>query len=219
VYLALARFRKRPPVSKLPTSLRRDITEFFGAYKRVCERADSLLFHAGDAAAIDEACRRSALGKLLPNALYVHRCALDRLEAVLRVFEGCARAYLGEMEGASVIKLHRFSGKVSYLFYPGFDTDAHPALLRSIKLSLRSLQLDCYDYSTSANRPILHRKETFIPVDHPLYPTFAALTQQEEEAGLLTETATIGTRDGWETRLRDRGVAVEGHCLVGRDRS
>ena len=121
VYLALARFRKRPPLSKLPGSIRRDIKEFFGAYKRACERADALLFRAGDATAIDEACCRSTLGKLLPNALYVHRSALDRLEPLLRVYEGCARAYLGEMEGANIIKLHRFSGKVSYLFYPSFD--------------------------------------------------------------------------------------------------
>ena len=79
MYLALARFRKRPPISKLPTTLRGDIKEFFGTYKRACERADALLFRAGEADVIDEACRHSSLGKLLPNALYIHRCALDRL--------------------------------------------------------------------------------------------------------------------------------------------
>ena len=79
-YLALARFRKRPPISKLPPTLRRDIKEFFGTYKRARQLADALLFAAGDAAAIDAACRRSPLGKLLPNALYVHRCGLDRLD-------------------------------------------------------------------------------------------------------------------------------------------
>ena len=31
--------------------------------------------------------------------------------------------YLGEVEGANLIKLHRHSGKVSYLVYPNFDTD------------------------------------------------------------------------------------------------
>jgi len=35
----------------------------------------------------------STIGKLLPNALYVHRDALDSLEPLLRVYEGCARAY------------------------------------------------------------------------------------------------------------------------------
>jgi DNA phosphorothioation-associated putative methyltransferase len=102
------------------------------------------------------------------NALYVHCDALDSLEPLLRVYEGCARAYLGEVEGANLIKLHRHSGKVSYLVYPEFETDPHPALLRSIKLSLRTRELDCYDYANSTNPPVLHRKETFLPADHPL---------------------------------------------------
>ncbi len=141
---------------------------------------------------------------------------LNLLHLLLRVYEGCARAYLGEVEGANVIKLHRHSGKVSYLVYPGFETDPHPALLRSIKLSLRTRELDCHDYANSANPPILHRKETFLPPDHPLHARFARLTQQEEKHGLLDETATIGTRQGWEQRLRERGFALKGHRLVRR---
>ena len=41
----------------------------------------------------------------------------------------------GEIEGANLIKLHRQSGKVSYLVYPEFETNPHPALLRSVKLT------------------------------------------------------------------------------------
>ncbi len=63
---------------------------------------------------------------------------------MLRVYEAYARAYLGEVEGANLIKRHRHSGMVSYLVYPDFETDPHPALLRSIKLSLRTRELDCY---------------------------------------------------------------------------
>ncbi len=42
--------------------------------------------------------RRPKLGKMLTNALDVHRSALDRLEPILRVYEGCARASLGEVD-------------------------------------------------------------------------------------------------------------------------
>src|SRR3954452_20839011 len=145
-------------LSLLPLGLQRDIRAFFGSYAKACRQADDLLFRAGNAEAVDEACRRSEVGKLLRNAHYVHRDALDALEPLLRVYEGCARAYLGEVEGANVIKLHRRSGKVPYLVYPDFEADPHPALLRSIKLSLRTRELDCYDYATSANPPVLHRK-------------------------------------------------------------
>jgi DNA phosphorothioation-associated putative methyltransferase len=151
VYMALGRFIRRPPMTALPLGLQSDIRAFFGSYTKACRQADDLLFRSGNAEAVDEACRQSTVGKLLPNALYVHRVALESLEPLLRVYEGCARAYLGEVEGANLIKLHRRSGKVPYLVYPEFATDPHPALLRSIKLSLRTRELDCYDYANSTN--------------------------------------------------------------------
>src|SRR4051812_3427656 len=189
---------------------------FFGTYTRACAEADELLFKAGDAGAIDAACKRSAVGKLLPDDLYVHRSALDALEPVLRIYEGCGRAYLGEVEGANIIKIHRRSGKLSYLVYPDFETAPHPALLRSVRLSLRTRQLDCTDYGKSANPPVLHRKETFLHCDHPLHEKFSRLTRQEENRGLLAETATIGTRQGWDSRLREHGLQLRGHRLVRR---
>ncbi len=134
------------------------------------------------------------------------------------MYEGCARSYLGDVEGANLVKLHRHSGKVSYLVYPDFDADPHPALLRSIKLDLRTRAIDGTDYSASANPPVLHRKEAFLLPDDPRRAKFARLTAQEERGGLLDETATIGTRAGWDERLRERGYALRGHRLV-RDRS
>jgi DNA phosphorothioation-associated putative methyltransferase len=214
VYLALGRFNRRPPISVLPLSLQRDIRTFFGSYTNACRQADALLFKAGDPDAIDAACGQSSIGKCLPNALYIHRTALESLEPLLRIYEGCARAYLGEIEGANLIKLHRQSGKVSYLTYPGFETDPHPALARSVKLSLRTLKIESYDYALSPNPPILHRKDTFLQTDHPLYEKFARLSRQEENYGLLEETSTIGTRDGWESRLRERGFKLKGHRIV-----
>ena len=158
----------------------------------------------------------STIEKFLPNALYVHRERSIRLSRCSACTKAADRAYLGEVEGANLIKLHRHSGKVSYLVYPDFETDPHPALLRSIKLSLRMRELDCYDYATSTNPPILHRKETFLPPGHPLVAKFARLTQQEEKHGLLDETATIGTRERWERRLAERGFTIRGHRLVRR---
>jgi DNA phosphorothioation-associated putative methyltransferase len=130
------------------------------------------------------------------------------------VYEGCARAYLGEIEGADLIKLHRHSGKVSYLTYPDFDADPHPALLRSIKLNLRTREIESGDYAASPNPPILHRKESFLLPDDPRRAKFDRLTRQEERAGLLDDPATIGTRAGWNGRLRERGYALHGHRLV-----
>jgi DNA phosphorothioation-associated putative methyltransferase len=187
---------------------------FFGTYAKACVEADALLFKAGDAAAIDEACKRSILGKLLPDDLYVHRSALDSLDPLLRIYEGCGRAWVGEVEGANIVKIHRRSGKLSYLVYPHFEDDPHPALLRCVKLNLRTRQIECYDYSKSANPPILHRKETFLHSDDPRHPKFSRLTMQEEKHGLFADATTIGTRQGWAARLRELGLQLRGHRLV-----
>ncbi len=112
------------------------------------------------------------------------------------------------------IKLHRHSGKVSYLAYPDFETNPHPTLLRSVKLSLRTREIDCLEYQATTNPPILHRKESFLSPDYPLHAKFAKLTHQEEKHGLPDDTATIGTRDGWLARLNAVGFALRGYRLV-----
>ena len=48
------------------------------------------------------------------------------------------------------------------------------------------------------------------------FARFAWLTRQEEKHGLLDETASIGTREGWERRLAERGFTIRGHRLVRR---
>jgi hypothetical protein len=79
---------------------------------------------------------------------------------------------------------------------------------------LRTRELDCWDYFSSDNPPTLHRKEMFLPADHPSREKFARLTRQEEQHGLLNETATIVTRNGWNARLEERGFRLRGHRLV-----
>ena len=214
VYLALGRFRRRPPISVLPLGLQRDLRAFFGSYSNACRLADEV----SSGPAMPRPSTKPAGGRpsasccRMPSTSIAARS--KALDPLLRVYEGCARAYLGEIDGANLIKLHRQSGKVSYLVYPDFETDPHPALLRSVKLSLRTREIDCLDYAASANPPILHRKETFLARDHPLHAKFARLTQQEEKHGLLDDTATIGTRDGWNARLSAAGFALRGHRLV-----
>jgi DNA phosphorothioation-associated putative methyltransferase len=103
---------------------------------------------------------------------------------------------------------------VSYFAYPDFEKDPHPGLVRSVKLTMRFRQLECHDFDQNGNPPILHRKESFLHPEYELYEKFARLTKQEERAGLLEETATIGTMDGWTARLGENGYALRRHRLV-----
>ncbi len=193
VYLALSRFRRRPPISALPMDLQRDIREFFGTYTRACESADACLFDVGNADAIDQACQRSPVGRLSSNALFVHKSAVNSLEPILRIYEGCARAYLGEIDDTTVVKLHRFSGKISYLACPDFDTAPHPAIQRTVKLSLRSRELDCRDHTDDEEPLVLDQKDRMVDAEYPLREKFARFTEQEQSHGLLEEiTALVG---------------------------
>ncbi len=112
----------------LPDDLLHDIRAFFGSYRAGCTEADPLLFSAGDPDAVDRACRDAPVGKLLPDALYVHRTAVEQLSLVLRVFEGCGRQLAGTVDGVTLVKLFHRRVRVSYLVYADFDRVAHPAL-------------------------------------------------------------------------------------------
>jgi hypothetical protein len=83
-----------------------------------------------------------------------------------------------------------------------------------VKLNLRARHIECYNYAKSANPPVLHRKETFLPASDPLRAKFARLTAQEEKHGLLDDPSGIGTREGWARRLSERGFTLKGHRLV-----
>ena len=214
VYLALAKFNKRPRFSEYPLDLQRDIRAFFGTFRRACELADALLFRVGDADAIDEACKRAGVGRLVGNGLLVHRTALDELEPLLRVYEGCARCWIGEIDGANIVKLHRYSGKITYLVCPDFENDPHPVLVRRVKLSLRARDLYCIDYSHHDDPPLIHRKDEYLPTVHALRDKFVRLTKQEDRRGLLDDLDAVRTREQWASKLRDTGFRLAGHRLV-----
>lgn len=216
MYLALTAFGGRPPFSALPLELQLDVRDFFGSYKVACAQADRLLFSAGDADAVDVACRASLVGKLTPDALYVHVSAIGELPALLRVYEGCGRALAGTVEGANVVKLNRRKPKVSYLAYPRFDGDPHPGLERSTVAALDALSLSVHDYADSENPWILHRKETLVGPEYPLRERFARLTAQEDRYGLYSRPEAIGTRQGWAEALERANVEQRGHRLVRR---
>ena len=213
VYLALATFGGRPKFSHLPEDLQYDVKDFFGTYKEACREADKLLFSMGDQRSIDLACRETTIGKITPEARYVHVHAKKKLPTVLRVYIGCAETLTGHIEEATILKLHREKPQVSFLVYPRFDKDPHPALSASIVSRLSKLHVSYKDFSTRENPPILHRKETFVPDGYPGKEKFARLTRQEERANLLN-SPSIGTRDGWNRALEQAGYQLRGHRLI-----
>lgn len=214
VYLALSRFKRRLSAASLPPGLQQDIKAFLGGYKSACTRADALLFRAGDPSAIDQACIRAGVGQLVENALVVHRSLLDHLEPLLRIYEGCARTLVGDIDEANVIKLHRLSGKVTYIAYPDFETVAHPPLRQRVKVTLPTLSIDMFDYSDWQDPPLLFRKNELVHPNHPQFDLFSKLTNQELKAGILPEADARQQKSVWEMRLQEAGLSIRGHRLT-----
>jgi DNA phosphorothioation-associated putative methyltransferase len=168
-------------------------------------------------AEIARKCETSAIGKLLPGALYVHVSALSALDPQLQAYEQKARQGTPQIQGATLVKFSRDRPSLSYLFYPDFDTHPHPPLEASIVVNPDTLEVQYRNYRNSDNPPILHRKETFVTPDYPGYNQFAQLTYHEERLGLLDSPRFIGTQREWQQRLEEFGVTIQDHKLVERE--
>ena len=159
-------------------------------------------------------CQNSSVGKLLPTALYVHTSALNSLDSLLQDYERKARVLIDDGEEITLVKFATDRPKISYLAYPDFDRDPHPKLHKSIIVDLVTEEIQHRNYQHYDNPPILHRKETFVTPDYPLYSDFVALTQGEVKLGLLKNSRQIGTYHGWHQRLKKEGIDFVGHNLV-----
>jgi Methyltransferase domain len=156
---------------------------------------------------------RVGVGKQTRSALYVHRSALPLLPKELRSQVRRAQKIAARTLDADIVKIHHGTGRVSFLSYPDFDKDPHPALSQSVMVDLNLRRVKVRDYRKGGNPPVLHRKESFVAPDYPRRERFRKLTAAEEAAGLLGGSS-IGTRDGWNRHLLQAGFRVTGHSLV-----
>nr|AFD03395.1 hypothetical protein [uncultured bacterium W5-51b] len=160
------------------------------------------------------------LGKKLPNARYIHTCALSLLpEHYSDLIEDAATVAAASPDEFNVVKFELGHPRISLLHYPSFFEDGFPALKKSWTVDLAARSASSRSYSLDANPPILHRKEALIPPDHPLWVQFQRLTRSAEEAGLLEDIRDIGRGDVWNAKLRRVGLVVRGNELVELDQS
>ncbi|MEM6351370.1 MAG: DNA phosphorothioation-associated putative methyltransferase [Cyanobacteria bacterium P01_D01_bin.14] len=215
VYLALSQFSRRPKFRDLSPAVQQDIRALFGSYKQACTAADLMLMTLGNMDAIAARIHQSPVGQQRPGSLLVHLSALEQLDPLLRLYEGCAARTLGRPEDATVVKFHVDQPKISYLFFPHFDRDAHPALHTRMDVRLQDLQVRYRDYDLD-NPPLLHQKEQLVTPDYPSYEKFNKLSQQEQNWGLLDEIEKIYSQKDWETCLEQHCAQIQGHRVVWR---
>ena len=79
---------------------------------------------------------------------------------MLRAYVGCVTALFGDVAQADVIKLHKASGKVTFLLYDDFGGKPLPTLRQRIKVNLRTRWVQVFDHS--AEGQLLEGKERFL---------------------------------------------------------
>ena len=155
-------------------------------------------------------------GKRLPEAVYVVRSPEESIPAEL--WKIICRAEIAAKPDPSwnLLKVHTREVALTFLTYSEFEVEPHPTLAEATKINLNTGSIVRTDFRQRANPPILHRKETFLPPNDPRIPGYAALTMQEEKAGLYRDPSRIGLRVQWLALLQRLNLHYEGHTLVSR---
>lgn len=212
--LALDTFHGRTSTAALPRTLVADALATFQSVRAARTRSDELLRFLASPEWLSRAIRASRFGKLTPTALYVHAEFLDRLSLPLRLYAACGSLVAGYPDFTTLLKLHHGTPAVSFLGYPEFSSDPHPRIAESLTVDLRRQTASHTDYTQRSNRPLLHRKHEFLPLEHPDRKKYERLTRQEVTAGLYLHPERIGLEQGWEAELQRCGVQLRGHRLL-----
>jgi DNA phosphorothioation-associated putative methyltransferase len=153
-------------------------------------------------------------GKKLPTAVYL--MPTDPSLLPTKLLDTIRRAVVAARPDPAwnLLKLHTDELAISFLSYPKFDVDPHPALAEATKINLNTGTVVRTDYKVRSNPPILHRKETFLPPSDQRVDVFAGLTRQEEQEGLYRDVSRIGLRMNWQALLKRKRLTYDGHRLI-----
>jgi hypothetical protein len=116
---------------------------------------------------------------------------------------GCASSLFGDVNQADVIKLHKASGKATFLIYDNFENGRLPQLKQRIKVNLRTRWVQVFDHS--AEGQLLFFKERFVGKDHPNVAEMQKFSAKLRNLG-FNDAAALGTKAEFSRRCRLAGV-------------
>jgi len=219
VFAALQQFGKRQPYRDLDVGLQRDIRHHFGDYQSLQDAAKSVLRELGQperlhAASVEASAR--GLGWFEDShSLQLHTQLMPKLPALLRTYIACATILVGDIADFDLVKIHVRSGKVTLLQYEDFDTSPVPRLRRRVKVKLRELDLDLFDYGSAAYpSPLLYAKSHFMNEECAHYPEQVEFEAECERWGLLPIGADEPSAADYFSRLEAGRWEIDGFRLV-----
>jgi DNA phosphorothioation-associated putative methyltransferase len=223
LFLASQQFRRRPPYRSLEERLQRDIKSFFGDYGNAQAAAIRLLRETADTEKLLIACKEAAergLGWLeADHSLQLHASLVDQLPVLLRAYVACGLVLWDATSEVQLIKIHVQSGKLTLMEFDNFDLSPLPELKRRIKLNLRRLDYDIFDYGTATHpQPLLYRKSRYLNEDYPGYPEQLAFDEALERSGVLGSSEYGPTAEELAALLELRRLRVGEEGVVESNR-
>ncbi|OON62699.1 hypothetical protein B0920_04450 [Massilia sp. KIM] len=218
VFAALQQFGKRQPYRELHPSLRRDIRHHFGDYLTLQHAGKNLLLELSRPERLHDACAEASvhgLGWLKDShSLQLHTQLVPKLPALLRVYIACATVLVGDISDYDLVKVHIRSGKVTLLQYEDFDNNPLPRLRQRVKVKLKELNFELFDYGDAAcPSPLLYFKSRFINEECAHYLEQVEFEAQCELQGLLDAANEPSAADFFAKLSADRWEIV-GYRLV-----
>jgi len=208
VYLAESNLRRQLSFSQLPEGVREDVRTFFGTYNRGLADGLQLLHTAADPSSISLACEDASVGWQDEGALYVHSAIVDRLAPVLRAYIGCGELLYGDANQADIVKVHKHSGKVTFLSYEQFDSVLLPELTLRAKVNLRTRWVEVFDHAGKAE--LLYFKERFLAAEDPQRDTLVTLAGALRNIG-VDERSFLGPS---RAEVQEMLVRYGGNAIV-----
>jgi DNA phosphorothioation-associated putative methyltransferase len=223
VFFAAQLFERRAPFKQLEPRLRRDVKSFFGDYALARQAAQRSLQDSATPAQMQAACLAAAemgLGWLDgDHSLQVHSMLIPRLPAVLRIYIDCGFRLWKAGEDFQIVKVHIQSGKVTFLAYEDFDGSPTPLLRKRVKVNLRRLVVDVFEYGTKDYpKPLLLWKSRYVNEEWERYPDQLAFERDLERSEAVASTESDLFPSELEQRLNLRRLEVQGYRLVPSER-
>lgn len=203
VYMGLSNLRKRVPLGHLSPSLRLDIRTFFGNHRTALAKGLELLYAAGDPGEIELACEELNLGWQDEQALFCHRSLISHLPPVLRAYIGCATALFGDVSEADLVKLHKSSGKITFLVYNDFENEPLPQLHQRIKVNLRTRWVQVFDHRWEGQ--LLYFKERFLDRNHPDRASMEKFSAKLSKVGIVEDGGLMPNKSGFLELIKQYG--------------
>jgi DNA phosphorothioation-associated putative methyltransferase len=208
VYLALANFKHNVPWRELPEDLKLNIKAFFGNYKNAQSAGQKALFAIGNPDVIFRLCDEANLGYLDQQALYLHRELITALDPVLRIYIGVGEMLYGDAHIADIIKIHKRSGKVTFLIYDKFEKSPLPELIQRVKVNLRSQRVDVFEQEKKTWQQLLYFKERFVAKDHPLLSKWEKYSLKLRKIGLHENMGLGPSKEEFLAMLEAQGLTL-----------